>query len=161
MGLTPTAWSSYAERREAPFRSEGGEAWHEELRERIATWEAWVFELGGRRFVEPPAASPPPRFTYVLVTRRGESVVKTQSRAIALGLLSVCRDEAIDVTLEVERPPPARPLFEGARRRMYELWERAAAARDEAMSTVTLSQVVCHRARSALDLWIARSEALQ
>lgn len=67
--LTPAPWALSAERREVPFRSAlGTGAWRDELFERIAVWELWIAELGGRTFVEPPRA---PRAGYEVILGYG------------------------------------------------------------------------------------------
>lgn len=131
--LTPTAWSSYIERREASFRSTEADAvaWRDEVFARIATWEAWLFDLGGRCFVEAkvPRAGPARPFHYVLVTGTGEALLKTDDRALALRVVQSTREGDANVSLKVARKTPSQHLR-----------ERAAEARRRARLLVSIAR---------------------
>lgn len=131
--LTPMAWSSYAERREASFRSTEIEAvaWRDEVFARIATWEAWLFDLGGRRFVEAkqPRRGPERPYRYVLVTGTGEALLRTDDRALALRVVQSTREGDANVSLRVERKTPCELL-----------WERAERARERARHLTSVAR---------------------
>lgn len=116
--LTPTAWSSYVERREAAFRSAEAVAWRDEVFARVATWEAWLFELGGRCFVEarPPREDSERPYHYVLVTGTGEALLKTDDRGLALSVIQSTREGDANVSLRIARKTPSEQLRERAER---------------------------------------------
>lgn len=101
--LTPAPWAIVPERREVPFRDDAGtEGWRKELFERIDVWQTWLFELGGRTFIEPP---PPTRIavTYKVMLDYGTFLASFDTREDALGLFLDMRLAGFDVRIERER----------------------------------------------------------
>ena len=73
-----------------------------ELVERIAIWEAWVFELDGTLFIEPPQRRPRASLAYEVVMNCSTLVAAFDSRSEAHALFVDMRAAGFDVRIQVQ-----------------------------------------------------------